>query len=78
MIRYFFLNALKLNLVVMITYKRIKDEPFSILLATLILIVILIIPMVLSRVIYARKENLHEVNNSKAFGTVYQGRNLEN
>ena len=71
MIRYMFLNALKLNLTVMITYRRSADEPLSIILASLILFLVLATPILLSKVIYARQDSLAEIKNKKAFGTVY-------
>ena len=71
MIRYMFLNALKLNLTVMITYRRSADEPLSIILASLILLLVLATPILLSKVIYARQDSLAEIKNKKAFGTVY-------
>ena len=71
MIRYMFLNALKLNLTVMITYRRSVDEPLSIILASLILLLVLATPILLSKVIYARQDSLAEIKNKKAFGTVY-------
>ena len=71
MIRYMFLNALKLNLTVMITYRRSADEPLSIIQASLILLLVLATPILLSKVIYARQDSLAEIKNKKAFGTVY-------
>ena len=52
MVRFAFLNALKINMVAMVAFKRQSDDPSSIIIAILLFIGISAVPFVYARLQY--------------------------
>ena len=77
MIRYAFLNSMKLNLAAMITYKYYQDRSSGeVVIAALILTLINILPFALALVVYKQTNRLELEENTTKFGTIYKGRNV--
>ena len=76
LIRYTLLNALKLTMSALTTYKVNIDDGVNIGFSTLILIVFLLLPIVYSVVLYRLNDSLDKQKYVKSIGTLYQGRDV--
>ena len=77
MIRFVFLGAIKFNTSALIIFKKDSSREDQIITASLLFVSIsLIVPIVLTRVVYKNKDCLHEEKNEKTVGTLYMGRRV--
>ena len=77
LIRYAFLNTMKLNLASMVTYKNYEQSSAAeVIVAALILSLLNILPIALALVVYWQTDRLELDENTQKFGTIYEGRNV--
>ena len=76
-IRYLLLNSLKLNLSAFMAFATPDKNAADILIALVVLCIVNIAPIICCIVIFRNRAGLKEDDNRKAFGTLYQGRKIE-
>ena len=74
LIRYTLLNALKLNMTAMTTYKTNLSDDANVSIASCIMFMFVFLPFVYAIILYRKNDELDDEKNIKAFGTLYQGR----
>ena len=75
-IRYTLLNALKLNMSAMTTYKVNINDGVNVGVASFILLVFLMLPLGYSIILYRLNDSLDKEKHVKSFGTLYMGRDV--
>ena len=75
MIRYAFLNYLKLNLGAISVFYLRSDHTLELLLAILLFAILALVPVVLARVLYMKRNNLEEARLK--YGTLFKGKSID-
>ena len=76
LIRYLFLNALKLNMTGLLAIKTSTDYDFNVYSGVLTLSVINMIPLVFCCFLYSNQDELEEETLVKSHGTLMLGKNV--
>lgn len=76
-IRYLLLNSLKLNFTAFIVFKPPLGNAVDILLGLVIMLLINAVPIYFFYILRKNREDLEQDSKKKAFGTLYQGKNIK-
>ena len=75
-IRYLFLNSLKINYSAACVFKHTDAGAWSQFVAVLMLVGINVCPLILSRILFKNNGVLEDKEKISKFGTLYEGRNV--
>ena len=81
LIRYAFLNSLKINMIAQFYFKVFQEDSLGTserIFAILLFILMNLIPIILTKVLYKHKNSLEGEDQRRQFGTAYEGKGLEN
>ena len=75
-IRYLFLNSIKLNFMAFIVFRPPIGGFLDIVLASIIMVLIIGIPIFFLRLLRKNRKSLNDEKQSNVFGALYQGKNV--
>ena len=78
-LRYSMLNSLKLNFVAMNSLNRMSEVTARQLIPAILILTLIsfLVPMLIARLLYRKRDILEQPATMQAFGTVYQGRRTQ-
>ena len=75
-IRYVFLNSIKLNFMAFIVFRPPIGSFIDIALASVIMVLLTVVPIFFFRLLRKNRKSLTDEKLSKVFGALYQGKNI--